>query len=90
MLGWRVLVESESNGQGKQLPLESVDYHFRSADRPRLACDCSGSGLLCKNSVRTVKFRNSIMNTSLVSRFVRHARLSARALNHHEGQTPPS
>jgi len=29
------------------------------------------------------------MSTSLISRFVRHARLSARALSHHEGQTPP-
>src|SRR5579859_5327224 len=29
------------------------------------------------------------MSTSLVSRLTRHARLSARAINHHEGQTPP-
>jgi MoaA/NifB/PqqE/SkfB family radical SAM enzyme len=29
------------------------------------------------------------MSTSLISRLTRHARLSARAVNHHEGQTPP-
>ena len=29
------------------------------------------------------------MSASVVSRLVRHARLSARAVSHHEGQTPP-
>src|SRR5260370_17256650 len=29
------------------------------------------------------------MSASVVSRFVRHARLAARAVSHHEGQTPP-